>query len=356
MDPIKLAQTLSSRGEPGYRLGQILEAVYKRGAASYAEIRVLPAPLREALAPQAPILSLTERRLLVSKDGRSRKAALALADGLAIETVLLKPKPGPDWTTCISCQAGCAVGCTFCATGLMGLKRSLTPEEIVDQVLYWVQHLKRALPLPPSAGEGRGEGSSVSGRVTNVVFMGMGEPFHCYESVAESIRQLTDPARLGLAQRHIAVSTAGLAPGIERFATDFPQVSLALSLHAANDRLRSKLVPVNKAYPLARLAESLRVYLAKTNRRVFLEYVLLAGENDTPGHAGELAAFVRKTGPVHRFHVNLIAWNPTRTSHAAPAAAQARVFKAELEKAGLSVTIRKNLGQDIQGACGQLIQ
>ncbi|MCX5787146.1 MAG: 23S rRNA (adenine(2503)-C(2))-methyltransferase RlmN [Elusimicrobia bacterium] len=338
---MKLAHALSSRGEPGYRLGQILEAVYKRGAASYAEIKVLPAPLREALAPQAPILSLTERRLLVSKDGRSRKAALALADGLAIETVLLKPKPGPDWTTCISCQAGCAVGCTFCATGLMGLKRSLTPEEIVDQVLFWVQHLKR---------------ENMPGRVTNVVFMGMGEPFHCYEIAAESIRQLTDPVRLGLAQRHIAVSTAGLAPGIERFATDFPQVSLALSLHAANDRLRSKLVPVNKVYPLARLAESLRVYLAKTNRRVFLEYVLLAGENDTPGHAGELAAFVRKTGPVHRFHVNLIAWNPTRTSHAAPAAAQARAFKAELEKAGLSVTIRKNLGQDIQGACGQLIQ
>lgn len=340
MDATKIAHVLSQRGEPGYRLGQILEAVYKGGASTYDEITTLPAPLREALA-EAPILTFTTRRVLVSKDGRARKAALGLADALAIETVLLKPKPGDAWSVCVSCQAGCAVGCSFCATGLMGLKRSLTVEEIVDQVLFWRQHLKR---------------ESVPGRITNVVYMGMGEPFHCYETVAESIRALTDPARLGLAQRHIAVSTSGLAPGIERFADDFPQVGLALSLHAANDELRSKLVPVNKAYPLAKLSESLRRYLDKTNRRVFLEYVLLAGENDSDRNADELAGFVRKAGKPRLLHVNLIVWNPTKTAHAPTPAPRAQAFRARLEGAGLSVTIRKNLGQDIQGACGQLIQ
>ncbi len=341
MDAGKLAHALEARGEPKYRLGQILEAVYKKGASSYADIKTLPAELREALEPAAPILSLTERQVLVSKDGRARKAALGLPDKLAIETVLLKPKPGDAWTVCISVQAGCAVGCTFCATGLMGLKRDLTPEEIVDQVLFWIQYMRR---------------ESVPGRLTNVVYMGMGEPFHCYEKVAESLRALTDPARIGLAQRHIAVSTSGLAPGIEGFADDFPQVALALSLHAANDELRSKLVPVNKAYPLERLAQSLRLYLEKTNRRVFLEYVLLSGENDAPKHADELASWVRRVGKPHLIHVNLIVWNPTRTAHAASPADAARAFKARLEDAGLSVTIRKNLGQDIQGACGQLIQ
>ncbi|MBI4423780.1 MAG: 23S rRNA (adenine(2503)-C(2))-methyltransferase RlmN [Elusimicrobia bacterium] len=341
MDTAKLEHALMARGEPRYRLGQILEAVYKRGASSYAEITSLPAPLRDALEPAAPILSLTERTALASADRRAVKAALALRDGLAIETVLLKPKPGDAWTVCLSCQAGCAVGCTFCATGLMGLKRSLSAEEIVDQVLFWAQYLRR---------------ERVPGRVTNVVYMGMGEPFHCYETVAESIRALADPARLGLAQRHIAVSTSGLAPGIERFADDFPQASLALSLHAGDDELRSRLVPVNKAYPLARLAESLRSYLAKTNRRVFLEYVLLAGENDGPRHADQVVSFAKRVGQPHRLHVNLIVFNPTRTSHAPSAAAQARAFRARLEEGGLSVTIRKNLGQDIQGACGQLIQ
>ncbi|MBI4348233.1 MAG: 23S rRNA (adenine(2503)-C(2))-methyltransferase RlmN [Elusimicrobia bacterium] len=341
MDAERLARTLQARGEPKFRLAQILEAVYKRGASSYAEITSLPAPLREALGPAAPILSLTERRVLVSKDGRARKAALALADGLAIEAVLLKPKPGDAWSVCVSVQAGCAVGCTFCATGLMGLRRDLTSEEIVDQVLFWLQYLRR---------------EKVPGRITNVVYMGMGEPFHNYENVAESLRALTDPARAGLAQRHVAVSTSGLAPGIDRFADDFPQVSLALSLHAANDELRTKLVPVNKAYPLAKLAASVRKYLDKTNRRLFLEYVLLSGENDAPKHADELASFVRRVGKPHLVHVNLIVWNPTRTAHAPSSAANARAFKARLEESGLSVTIRKNLGQDIQGACGQLIQ
>ncbi len=296
--------------------------------------------LRRALEPEAPILSLTERRVLVSPDGRAHKAALELSDSLAIESVLLKTKPGEVWTACISSQAGCAIGCGFCATGLMGLKRDLTPEEIADQAVYWRQYLRR---------------KGLTGTLGRVVYMGMGEPFHCYESMAESIRILTDPARLGLAQRHISVSTSGIAPAIERFAEDFPQVNLALSLHAAEDELRSRLVPVNKAYPLVKLARSLKAYFERTRRKVFLEYVLLRGENDGPERARQLKEFVRSAGGPKLLHVNLIVFNPTRTAHAPTSPAAARAFLAELRRAGVHATIRKNLGQEIEGACGQLI-
>jgi len=340
VDPMKVQQVLSSRHEPRFRLSQILDAVYKDGAASYSDITTLPAALREALEPEAPILSLREERTVVSKDGRARKAVLALADGQRIESVLLKPKPGDAWSACISTQVGCAVGCSFCATGLMGFRRDLTVEEVTDQVVFWRQYLRR---------------EGVPGRLTNVVYMGMGEPFHCYETTAASLRALTDPERLGLAQRHVSVSTVGLVPGIRRFADDFPQVNLALSLHAAEDELRSRLVPAAKAYPLAALAEALGYYLEKTGRKVFLEYVLLDGENDGAVHADALVRWVRACGRPGLLHVNLIAWNPTKTAHAPATAEKARAFKERLIEKGVHVTIRKSLGQDIEGACGQLI-
>lgn len=340
MDAERLRSALERRGQPKFRLTQILKAVCREGAASYSEITTLPAALREALAAEAPLLSLTEREARVSADGRAHKAALALADGKLVESVLLKPKPGGPWTACLSTQVGCAVGCSFCATGLMGLKRDLSAEEISDQVVFWRHYIrKRAL----------------GGRLTNVVYMGMGEPFHNYEAVAESLRTLCDPGRLGLAQRRVSVSTAGLAPGIDRFGEDFPQVNLALSLHAADDALREKLVPVDKAYPVARLAESLRRYCDRANRRVFLEYVLLKGENDSTAHADALARWVKSVGRPKLMHVNLIVWNPTDTPHSPATAAQARAFRDRLEARGVAVTIRKNLGVEIQGACGQLI-
>jgi len=340
MDAAKLRTVLSAHGQPPFRLAQVLKAVCREGVSSYDGVTTLPAALRRVLEAEAPLMSAREERVLVSADGRARKAVVSLADGLKVETVLLKPKPGEPWSACISCQVGCAVGCTFCATGLMGLKRDLTPEEIVDQVLFWKQYLRR---------------EKVAGRLTNVVYMGMGEPFHCYEAVAESLRVLIDPGTMGLSPRNISVSTAGLAPGIERFGRDFPQVNLALSLHAADDELRSRLVPVNKAYPLARLAESLGAYADTTNRKIFLEYVLLRGENDGPGHADALARWVASVGRPKLLHVNLIVWNPNDTSHSPATAARARDFRDRLASAGLHVTIRRNLGVDIQGACGQLI-
>ncbi|MDE2292053.1 MAG: 23S rRNA (adenine(2503)-C(2))-methyltransferase RlmN, partial [Elusimicrobia bacterium] len=281
MDSEKVRRSLEAAGEPAYRLRQALDAVFKAGAASWAEATSLPAALRARLAKEAPFLSVAEHRVLMAEDGRAHKAALRLSDGCLVETVLLKPKPVDDWSVCVSTQVGCAMGCTFCATGLMGLRRNLTAEEISDQVLFWRGYLKA---------------KRLEGRVSNVVYMGMGEPFHNYKNVAESLRALLDPARFGLSARHVSVSTIGLPGSIPRFAEDFPEVNLALSLHAGSDSVRSRLVPADKAHDLSKLSEDLKAYLAKTGRKVFLEYVLLEGENDRLRDAFQVARFLRSAG------------------------------------------------------------
>jgi 23S rRNA (adenine2503-C2)-methyltransferase len=333
-------KVLKAAGQPAYRARQILQAVYVDGVRSYREITSLPAALREELASKAPIMSVQQRRVVVSKDKRAHKALLKLSDDKVIESVLLKPKPGDIWTTCISTQVGCAMGCTFCATGLMGLLRDLTAEEITDQVLFWKQYLRT---------------NKLKGRIGNVVYMGMGEPLHALKPVFESLRILTDPERFAISSRHISVSTVGIVPGIEQFVAEFPQVNLALSLHAANDTLRRKLVPMNKAYPLEKLVEVLKYALTVTKRKIFLEYVLLAGENDGKDQAQDLIRFIHKVGRPDLLHVNLIVWNPTETEHKAPLGDRARLFRDWLKRRGVRVTIRKNLGTDIDGACGQLI-
>jgi 23S rRNA (adenine(2503)-C(2))-methyltransferase len=339
MDSSKAASVLKELGQPAYRLGQVLKAVYDQAASSYDEISVLPADVRRALAERAPILSLTERRVDVASDGRAHKALLDLRDGRTVETVLLRPS-ATRWTTCISSQVGCAVACTFCATGLMGLARSLTPEEISDQVLFWRQYMKA---------------KRLEGRLDNVVYMGMGEPFACYDAVAESLRVLLDQKRLAIGARHVSVSTSGVAPKIVSFGRDFPQVNLALSLHAATDELRTRLVPMNKAYPLAKLAEALKTYLAETNRKVFFEYVLLKGENDRAEDAAALARWLSGLGPAALLHVNLIVFNQTDTPHAPTDESDARRFQERIMAAGFKATVRQNLGRDIDGACGQLV-
>jgi 23S rRNA (adenine2503-C2)-methyltransferase len=253
MDAQKVQTALKDLGQPGYRWDQVRKAVYDQAAASYDEISVLPADVRRAMAEKAPILSLKERRVDVSSDGRAHKALLDLPDGKTLETVLLRPS-ATRWTTCISSQVGCAVACTFCATGLMGLSRNLTPEEITDQVLFWRQYMKK---------------NKLEGRLDNVVYMGMGEPFACYEQVSASLKDLIDQKRFAIGARHISVSTSGIAPKIVAFGRDFPQVNLALSLHSATDELRSRLVPMNKAFDLAKLGDALKTYLSETNRKVF---------------------------------------------------------------------------------------
>lgn len=339
MDLARVGARLKEFNAPGYRLDQVRRAVFDDAASSYDEISALPADLRGRLAQDNPVLSFSCASVSVSHDSRARKAVLKLHDGGLIETVLLRPSD-TRWTTCISSQVGCAIGCTFCATGLMGLSRDLTAEEITDQVLFWRQFMAR---------------EKLEGRLSNVVYMGMGEPFAAYESVAASLKILLDQKQFGLGARHISVSTSGLAPQMERFARDFPQINLALSLHAANDALRTKLVPLNKAFPLSRIAQALKYGLELTGRKVFLEYVLLRGENDAAANADELIAYVKSIGYPQLLHVNLIVFNQTETPHQATSEENARIFQKKLHDAGVLATVRQNLGQDIQGACGQLV-
>jgi 23S rRNA (adenine2503-C2)-methyltransferase len=339
MDPAKVQAALAELKAPKFRWDQVRQAVYGRAVESYDDIPVLPAELRRGLAEKAPILCLTPRRVSVAGDGRAHKALLDLKDGRTVETVLLRPSE-TRWTTCISSQVGCAVACTFCATGLMGLTRSLTPEEIADQVLFWRQYMaKNALP----------------GRLDNVVYMGMGEPFACYEQVSASLKILMDQKLLAIGARHISVSTSGVAPKIVQFAKDFPQVNLAISLHAATDPLRARLVPMNKAYDLAALKKALQEYLSLTRRKLFFEWVLLKGDNDRPEDAAALIAWLSGLGPRELLHVNLIVFNQTDTPHAPTDERDARVFQKRLLDAGFKSTIRQNLGRDIDGACGQLV-
>lgn len=339
MDAAKAQAALKDLGQPAYRWDQARKAVFDQAVSSYDMVAVLPAEVRKALGEKAPILSLTERRVDASPDGRAYKALLDLSGGGKVETVLLRPSPA-RWTACISSQAGCAVGCAFCATGLMGLTRSLTPEEISDQVLFWRQYMKRM---------------GLDGRLDNVVYMGMGEPFACYEQVAASLKTLIDQKLFGIGARHISVSTSGVVPRIEDFGRDFPQVNLAVSLHAATDELRSRLVPMNQAYPLAKLGEALKKYLALTNRKLFFEYVLLKGENDRPQDAQALIAWLKGLGPLSLLHVNLIVFNQTDTPHRPTDESDVRRFQERVMGAGFKATVRQNLGRDIGGACGQLV-
>ena len=338
MDLGRASRVIKDLHLPPYRLDQVRRAVFGHAVSSYDEISVLPFELRRELSRCAPILCLSLRESRVSADGLARKAALTLCDGRVVETVLLRPSPR-RWTACVSTQVGCAFGCAFCATGRMGFVRDLTAEEISDQVLFWRQSMRQ---------------EGLPGRLDNVVYMGMGEPLANYEAVAESLRWLLDPKQHGIGARHVSVSTVGIPAGIERFAQDFPQVNLAVSLHSAEDALRTRLVPANKAFPLAEISRALERYLGSSSRKVMLEYALLAGVNDRAADADALAAFVRRLGRPELFHVNLILYNPTDGPWRPASEAEARRFQDRLLAAGLKVTLRQSLGSDIQGACGQL--
>jgi len=339
MELKKAQAVLERRKEPGYRLEQVLKGVYQEAAGSYEDIRTLPAPLRAALEREAPLLSFVMKETLSSESGDAHKAALRLKDGLLIETVLLQGARGRGWTACVSSQAGCAFGCVFCATGRAGFERNLSAEEITDQVLFWRRFLKAA------GGEGA---------LSRVVYMGMGEPLQNYEATAASLRDLTNPRLFGMADRHLSVSTVGVPGGLARLAADFPQVNIALSLHAATDELRNRLVPANRAFPLKRLAEALKSVIERNRRKVFLEVVLIAGVNDGPEDAAALVRFVRSTGCEYLLHVNLIPLNAAAPGFEPSPREAVHAFQETLAARGVGVTLRRSLGSDIQGACGQL--
>lgn len=337
MDFKKLSVFLEKNGIPAFRTKQVRDAVYKNFAASWEEVSVLPAALREKLSHEFRIHSVEPSAALVSKKGDAIKFAFDLKDGHKIETVLLNLVP-EKWSLCVSTQVGCPVRCPFCATGRKGLKRNLSPDEIIDQFLSAASYLKKS----------RGH------KITSVIFMGMGEPFYNYDAVSEAIRAMTDKDRIGLGQRHVSVSTAGHVPGIRRFAKDFPQCNLAISLHACEEDLRNDLVPLNRTYTLPQLAKALNDYIFITKRKVFVEYVIMDGVNNSRTAAGRLNGWLRSVAAPKYFTINIIPYNRTGGPYKAPPKERVKVFAGILEECGFEVTIRKSLGEDIAGACGQL--
>jgi 23S rRNA (adenine2503-C2)-methyltransferase len=336
--PESLAGWLAARGEPSFRARQVLDAAWRTGAASPDDITTLPANLRAELASGFRWDTVADSELQLSDAGATEKALHRLGDGVVIESVLMHFPAAAGHrernTLCISSQAGCAVGCPFCATGELGFGRDLLTAEILDQV----RHAARRI-----AARGR--------RLTNIVFMGMGEPLLNLDRVLEAVEALNDPKRFGLGARHITVSTSGVVPGIRRLTALGPQFTLAVSLHAARDPLRDVLVPLNRRWPVAEVVAAAREHADATGRRITYEVTMIGGVNDTDIDAHAMADLLR--GDLA--HVNLIPMNPVaHTPWTASPMPVLEGFAAILRAAGIETTIRHNRGQEIGAACGQL--
>lgn len=338
----ELTETVQAWGAPAYRARQIWEWIYQKYAHSFEEMTNLPRQMRADLTARATVAPLEPVTQIVSQAGDTHKVLFRLPDGETVEAVLMVYDRRR--TLCISSQAGCAMGCTFCATALGGLRRNLTAGEIVAQVLFFARYLQQPDAAPAMALER-------PSAVTNVVLMGMGEPMHNYKNVWTAIRRLTGEEGFGLGARHITLSTVGLIPMIDRMAEEGLQVKLAVSLHAPNDELRSQLVPLNRRYPVDELLAAVARYIAKTNRRVTFEYALMRGINDSPALAAELAQ--KLAGLL--CHVNLIPLNPIPDSPFQPTSDEDTArFVQILRDAGIPATVRVRRGIEINAGCGQL--
>jgi 23S rRNA (adenine2503-C2)-methyltransferase len=325
-----------ARGWARFRGEQIWRWVHDRGARGWDEMTNVPREQRAELAEHACIGALAIADVQTSRDG-TRKLRLVTRDGHSIESVII---PDGDKTTqCISSQVGCAIDCQFCATAKLGLVRNLDAGEIVDQV-----YLARRL-LAEDVGDGAPR------RLTNLVYMGMGEPLHNYDAVLRSMRILTHDKGAGMSQRRITISTAGLVPKLERLGGEDIRPNLAVSLNAPNDSIRDAIMPINRKWNIAKLLAALRAYPLEQRRRITFEYVLLAGVNDALDHAGQLAKLLRGL----RCKVNLIPWNPhPESAFARPAAPAIAAFQDECKRLGLPTYLRTPRGDDIDAACGQL--
>jgi len=349
LDLDEITSLLKEWDEPAYRAKQIWQGLYQHLYNAPEQFTNLPKSLREKLDPLF-VSPIKPKLYLDSSDGQTRKTLFELQDGQVIEAVLMRygdPADNPQITAsptgrgaknrrtlCISTQAGCAMGCVFCATGQMGFKRHLTSGEIVAQVMYYARMLKEENQV-----------------VTNIVLMGMGEPFHNYDNTMEAIDRLNDSEGYNFGARRFTISTVGLVPMIRRFADEKRQVNLAISLHAADDDSRLSMLPINKKYKIDDVLEACRYYVAQTGRRVTFEWALINGVNDTPEVARKLAS--RLKGLL--CHVNAIPLNPTAGYEGRATDRQrALLFKETLEQAGIPCTIRMRRGIDIQAGCGQL--
>jgi len=316
--------------EPSYRLKQAQQLLFSDLINDWKQASNLPLALREKLNQECPLA--IKSKVLTARDKKSFKALITLEDGARIETVLMRHKEGRD-TICLSSQVGCPLGCAFCATGASGFERSLTKNEILEQAIFWARYLK----------------TNFKAKITNVVFMGMGEPFLNYDQVMSAIRTLNEADGLGIGARHISISTSGLVDGIKRLAKEKLQVNLAVSLHSANDKIRTDLMPVNKKNPIVQLLRAVDYYIEKTNRQVMFEYMLMKGVNDSDEAAERLAAIMDK--PL--YVVNLMNYNETSVFKPV----DEKVFKnfeKILQKRKIKVTSRYRFGSDIEAACGQL--
>jgi 23S rRNA (adenine2503-C2)-methyltransferase len=349
LDLDELTGLLNEWDEPAYRAKQIWQGLYQHLYHAPEQFSNLPKSLREKLDPLF-ISPIKPKLYLDSSDGQTRKTLFELQDGQVIEAVLMRygdPADNPQITAsptgrgarnrrtlCISTQAGCAMGCVFCATGQMGFKRHLTSGEIVAQVMYYARMLKEENQV-----------------VTNIVLMGMGEPFHNYDNTMEAIDRLNDAGGYNFGARRFTISTVGLVPMIRRFADEKRQVNLAISLHAADDEARLSMLPINKKYKIDDVLQACRYYVAQTGRRVTFEWALINGVNDTPEVARKLASRLKGL----MCHVNAIPLNPTAGYEGRATDRQrALLFKEALEQARIPCTIRMRRGIDIQAGCGQL--
>lgn len=327
-----LKETLISWGEPAFRANQVWQGLYQQLWDSPDDFLNLPTGLRKKLFESFSFSPLTPLQSLSSKDGETNKTLFLLADGKTIETVLMGYEKRS--TLCISTQSGCALGCLFCATGQMGFQRNLSPGEIIKQVLFFAEKLKKN-----------------ENHLTNIVLMGMGEPFLNYDATLEAVDRLNDPAGFNMGARRFTISTVGIVPKILQFTTEKRQINLAVSLHAANNELRSTLLPVNKKYPLNELIAACRTYIDQTHRRVSFEWALIQDINDTPEQAHLLVHLLKGM----LCHVNLIQLNPTRKYQGRSTPRnRAEMFQSILLDAGIQCTIRLRRGLDIMAGCGQL--
>src|SRR3954447_13950995 len=331
-------------GQPTYRARQIYRQLYIHLVTDPLAMTDLPLALRERLAAETRIGTLQLARLQTADQGLTRKALFQLPSGAVVETVLMIY---PDRATaCVSTQAGCAMGCVFCATGRLGLLQNLTPGQIVEQALWAARELKNQEPTSSSKVL-----SPRPSSLTTLVFMGRGEPFANYDRWWQSVERLHDPRGFNLGARGLTVSTVGLAPGIRRLAGEALPINLAISLHAPDDALRSEMMPINRRYPIAELLDATRDYIEQTHRRVSFEYVLLQGKNDQPEQAIALAELLQGM----LCHVNLIPWNPVPgTPLGRSERARVLRFQQELVDRGIACTVRVERGMAIAAACGQL--
>lgn len=334
LSPAELSQNLQELGQPKFRLQQVIEGLYKHHYESFDRFPNLPKKLTETLNDSFTLDSVSLVTSIRSRDRKTEKYLFTLHDQHKIETVLMKYDKRN--TVCISSQVGCPLGCVFCSTGQMGFSRNLSSGEILGQVLYIMRQLE-----------------SSNEKLTNIVYMGMGEPLLNYASVMESIDRLTDPALFNFGARRITISTVGIVPKIREFTSLNSQVNLAVSLHAPTDELRSQLVPNNRLHPLKPLIAACKDYVGTTRRRITFEYALIQDINDNDLQARQLVNLLKGI----LCHVNLIALNPSK-DYPLPGSTRDRVdaFLAVLQQAGIPASIRMRRGIDIDAGCGQLAQ